>query len=485
VTLKNNATGQTPTATTNAAGIYRFSLLPPGQYTVSASASGFQTVERGVTVSVGQATSMNLQLPVGNSSQTVEVTAEEAVVQTQNGNITTTFSPEQVQLVPNPGNDLSYIVQTAPGAVMNTQAGYGNSATFGLPATSNLFTVDGMNENDPFLNLNNSGATNLLLGKNDIREATVVNNGYSGQYGGLAGANVNYVTRSGTNTWQGNAEYFRNGRVRKANNYCNVQGDVPRPFVNANQWAASVGGPIRKDKTFFFVNYEGLRVVLPTTTAVNVPSPQFQTATLANLTTNSPQSVPFYQQMFNLWQNAKGASGAQNILQNGTDSNGNTISGPGCGSFTGLGDTTTPCALQFHSTAGNFTHEYLITGRVDQNIGSNDRLFVHFRTDHGVQATYTDPIDPVFNAVSTQPQYEGQLQENHTFGTSMVNQFILSGSWYSAIFSTPNLGASTQTMPFRVSLSGGAFYPLGRNLDIWPQGRNVTQYGVVDDLSWQ
>ena len=81
---------------------------------------------------------------------------------------------------------------------------------------------------------------------------------------------------------------------------------------------------------------------------------------------------------------------------------------------------------------------------MDQNIGSNDRLFVHFRTDHGTQATYTDPINPVFNAVSTQPQYEGQLQENHTFGTSMVNQFILSGSWYSAIFSTANLGASTR-----------------------------------------
>src|SRR4029077_7241821 len=153
----------------------------------------------------------------------VEVTAEGGVVQTENGNISTTFTPEQVQLVPNPGNDLSYILQTAPGAVMNTQAGFGNASTFGLPATSNLFTVNGMNENDPFLNLNNSGATNLLLGKNDIREATIVNNGYSGQYGGLAGANVNYVTRSGTNTGHGNAEYFGNGGAMNANNYFNVQ----------------------------------------------------------------------------------------------------------------------------------------------------------------------------------------------------------------------------------------------------------------------
>jgi hypothetical protein len=165
VTLKSNGTGQTNNATTNPSGVYRFSLLTPGQYTVTVNASGFQNAERTVTVTVGQATSLNLQLAVGSSSQTVEVTGEGGVVQSENGNISTTFTAEQVQLVPNPGNDLSYIVQSAPGAVMNTQAGYGNSATFGLPATSNLFTVNGMNENDPFLNLNNSGATNLLLGQ--------------------------------------------------------------------------------------------------------------------------------------------------------------------------------------------------------------------------------------------------------------------------------------------------------------------------------
>src|SRR4029077_13133193 len=167
----------------------------------------------------------------------VEVTAEGGVIQTQNGNISTTFTPEQVALVPNPGNDLSYIVQTAPGAVMNTQAGFGNSSTFGLPATSNLFTVNGMNENDPFLNLNNSGATNLLLGQNDVQEATVVNNGYSTQYGGLAGANVNYVTKSGTNNFHGNANYFWNGRTMNANNWFNNLNGVARPFDNVNQWA--------------------------------------------------------------------------------------------------------------------------------------------------------------------------------------------------------------------------------------------------------
>jgi hypothetical protein len=473
VTLKNNGTGQTQTSTTNASGVYRFSLVAPGAYTVTVNAPGFQNAERTVNVAVGQATTNNVQLAVAGSSQTVEVTAEGGVIQTQNGNISTTFTQEQVALVPNPGNDLSYIVQSAPGAVMNTQAGFGNSSTYGLPATSNLFTVNGMNENDPFLNLNNSGATNLLLGLNDVQEATVVNNGYSAQYGGLAGANVNYVTKSGTNNFHGNANYFWNGRVMNANNWFNNHSvpQVPRAFDNANQWSTSLGGPIIRDKTFFFVDYEGLRVVLPTNLQVNVPSPQFQAATLANITATQPAQLPFYQHMFSLWNTAPGVTGSGPLPAGDL----------GCGTFTVLG-AGVPCALQFRSTAGNFTHEWLLSARVDQNFGSNDRAYIHFRTDHGVQATYTDPINKIFNAQSNQPQYEGQINETHSFGGNAVNQFILSGSWYSAIFKPANLTAATTLMPYRLRFSGRAFYDLGFDLNIWPQGRNVTQYQIIDDL---
>ena len=318
---------------------------------------------------------------------------------------------------------------------MNTQAGFGNSSTYGLPATSNLFTVNGMNENDPFLNLNNSGATNLLLGQNDVQEATVVNNGYSAQYGGLAGANVNFVTKSGTNNFHGNANYFWNGRTMNANNWFNNHSTpvVPRPFVNANQWSAALGGPIVHDKTFFFVDYEGLRVLLPTNTSVNIPSPQFQAATLANVGATNPSQLPFYQNMFSIYNGAKGATSA----------------GPLPGSDPGCGDLTTfagPCALQFRSTAGNFTHEWLLTARVDQQIGSNDRAYLHFRTDHGLQATYTDPLSSVFNAQSDQPQYEGQINETHTFSNNAVNHFILSGSWYNAIFKPKSLAAAVDAL---------------------------------------
>jgi hypothetical protein len=474
VTLKSGETGAVQTRVTNAQGVYRFSLLSPGTYTISVAAKGFQPIEKQATVSVGEATTAHMQLALATAATTVEVTAGASVVQTENANVSTTFSPEQIAEVPNPGNDLSYIVQTAPGATMNTQAGYGNSATYGISATSNLFTVNGMNENDPFLNLNNSGATNLLLGQNDVHEATVVNNGYSAQYGGLAGANVNYVTKSGSNAWHGNALYWWDGRAMNANDYFNNRNGVKRPFVNANQWATSLGGPIVKDKTFFFADYEGLRLVLPTAQQVVIPSPDFQTSTLANLAAGpNAAEIPFYNHIFSLFNNAPGANKAR-PLPGGSN---------GCSSGFSLPDGG-PCALQFQSTAGNFTHEWLLTGRVDQNIDNNDRAFVHFRTDHGLQATYTDPLTPILNAQSDQPQYEGQFQENHTFGSNSVNQFILAGSWYSAIFKPKSITAALQTLPFEMNFNN-AFYTMGGAFyNTWPQGRNVSQYQLLDDYSW-
>lgn len=137
VTLKNNDTGSTQTTATTSTGAYRFHLLNPGSYTVSSAATGFQGRAQNISVAVGQTSTVNLQMQLASASQTVEVTAQAGVIQTDNGNVSTTISPEIVSNMPNPGNDLTYYVQTAPGATMNTQAGYGNTASFGISATSN------------------------------------------------------------------------------------------------------------------------------------------------------------------------------------------------------------------------------------------------------------------------------------------------------------------------------------------------------------
>ena len=472
VTIKNNGTGATNTATTNGTGGYRFSLLPPGTYMLSVTQSGFGTQQRQVQARIGTTTQADFTLQLSQSSQTVTVTESGSSIQTQNGDITTTISAQQLANLPNPGGDLSYIAQIAPGTVMNTQAGYGNFSSFGLPATSNLFTYNGQYDNDPFLNLNNSGATNLLLGQNDVAEVSVVNNGYSGQYGSLAGSQVNYVSKSGQNQFHGNALYYWNGRVMNANDWFNNAGGAPRPFDNVNQWAAGLGGPIVKNHTFFFWDYEGLRVVLPTSNPATIPSPQFEQATIANLTaTGLSASVPFYQNMFNLYNGAKGANTAT------------PTEGGGCNNFSGL-PAAVPCTLTFRATAGNFTSEYLTSLRIDQTLGSNDRLFGRVQTDHGTQATYTDPINPLFNATSVQPEYQGQLSETHTFGSRAVNQLVFSGQWYSAIFGNLNPTATQAAFPTNLYFNDGSLTTLGGENFLWPQGRNVQQWQAVDDFSW-
>ncbi len=276
VTLKNNGTGATQTTTTNANGTYRFSLLPPGSYSVSVNAQGFSKADTTLNVAVGQATTGDVKMAVGSSSQTVEVTSAAPLVQADNADLSTNFNQNMINNQPNGGNDITYVAQTAPGVTMNTGQGYGNFSSYGLPATSNLFTINGENDMDPYLNLNNSGATNLTLGKNDIEEATVVNNAYSGQYGQQAGAQVSYVTKSGSNQFHGNAEYWWTGRAMDANDWFNNLNGTPRPFANNNEWAASIGGPIKKDKTFFFVDTEGLRYIVPSTTPVFAPSPSLR-----------------------------------------------------------------------------------------------------------------------------------------------------------------------------------------------------------------
>ena len=146
----------------------RFSLLQSGCYTVSVTASGFSKTTSTANVNVGQASIADVKMAVGASSTTVEVTSAAPLVSADNADLSTNFNQNLIANSPNGGNDITYVAQTAPGAAMNTGGGYGNFSVYGLPATSNLFTVNGENDMDPYLNLNNSGATNLMLGRNDL-----------------------------------------------------------------------------------------------------------------------------------------------------------------------------------------------------------------------------------------------------------------------------------------------------------------------------
>ena len=499
VTLQNASTGATSSSATSGTGYYKFSFLPPGSYRISVAATGFQTVEKPTVVNLGASATTNFQMALASGSTTVEVSTEGAAVQTEDANITSNFNAQALANLPNPGNDLSAVALTAPGVVMNTGGGAmfggGNFSVNGLPATSNLFTLDGSNDNDPYFNVNNSGATNLTLGLNDVQESTIVSNGYSGSYGGLAGANVNFVSKSGTNGFHGNAVYWWNGDNLNANNYFFNQTGTARPFVNANQFAGSVGGPIKKDKAFFFFDVEGLYLAIPSPQQINVPTPAFQAAVLNNLNSNGlSASVPFYNTMFGLYNLVPQAGGTQ--LGAGQDPVSGLANGGGCSDISPstmpafAAFASAPCAVQVSAGLQAHTHDLLYVGRYDQNIGNNDKLFVRVEHEHGLQASYTDPISPAFNAVSDQPQWQSQLSETHSFGATKVNDFKASLLWYSAGFAMQNPKAAVSALPISSNssvmmlLGDGSLATLNGLGAIFPQGRNITQYQFVDDFSW-
>src|SRR5215831_6323248 len=276
VEVKDLSKGTTESAKTDRAGTYHFFFLAPGRYELIAAHAGFRTRTQTVDVPLGLAVSVNVALDVGPARTTLDVRDDAPPLRAETGDVSATVGRQQISEVPNPGNDLTYVVQTAAGAVMNTdQQGGPYFSLLGMPGTSYLYTIDGMNDNDNSLNLNNAGPLVLLLGQNQVQEATVLSTGYAGQFGGAAGGIVNYITKSGSNAVHGNAQYYWNGRVLNANNWFNNAFGSPRPFDIANQWAASLGGPIRRDKVFFFVDTEGLRVFLPQNFLVNLPSPDF------------------------------------------------------------------------------------------------------------------------------------------------------------------------------------------------------------------
>jgi hypothetical protein len=480
LTLTSNTTADTYSTVSSSIGGYVFSLLKPGDYTLTAKKQGFKTSTQKITVLLGQNSAVNIPMGLGDTSTTIEVTAAGNLLQTENANIATTFDTRTVQNIPNPGNDLTYIAQTAPGVAMNTSStpGYGNFSAFGLPGTSNLFTVNGNDYNDPFLNLNNSGASNLLLGSNDVQEVAVVSNGYTGQYGRMAGAQIDYSSRSGTNSFHGSANYYYTGSALNAEDYFLKASGQPKPLQNNNQWAADFGGPIKKDKAYFFVDTEGLRYIFATATQSFLPTAAFQNYVLSQIPSTA---TSFYQQAFGLYNGAKGAANAVPTA--------NTCPGIGGTTVNALPGGSTDClgAVTLAGSSGN--QEWLLIGRVDYSLSDNDKLFGRVKFDRGTQPTYADPINPAFNAISHQPQDEGQLNYTHIFSPTVANNFIFSDLWYSAIFQSTNVSTANTAFPeilcsSNTSMSclgaAGGEFPFGF---FFPQGRNVEQWQLVDDLS--
>jgi hypothetical protein len=481
VVLKGTEGAYEYKTTTSATGDYGMQSIIPGNYTLTVSKQGFGPSRAAIYVNLGTTTAFNTTLSVGTVAETIEVTSETPLLQTEDANLTTTFNTQQVREVPNPGGDLTYVAQTAPGIVMNNGPGYGNFSSFGLPGNSNLFTINGNDYNDPFFNVNNSGASNLTLGTNEIEEVSVVSNAYSAQFGKQAGAQIDYATKSGTNNWHGDAVYNWTGDYLSANDPINKAGGGARPFANNNQYAASLGGPIIKGKLFFFSNYEGIRYVFPTTSTTTVPTPGFASATLANVPQDG-NTQSFYKNVFGLYSKAPGIGLATPLT--------GSCATDGLPQLASLPDGA--CFETWTGGGSSGNREWIFSTKIDYVLGANDHFSGRMKFDRGVQPTYTDNINPAFNTFSQQPQEEGQLNHTHIFSPSVTNNFIGSVLYYSAIFGAISPGApALKLFPGDLEWSNGGITALGfgsgkggyANTFFFPQGRNVTVWGLVDDLS--
>lgn len=514
VVATNVATGAQRQVGTNADGHFTFAQLDPGSYRLKATKSGFQTEVQGpVPVAVAQVATAVFRLKVGSQAQTVEVTSQAPLLQPSNPNTATTITQRQIAMVPNSGGDLTYEAQIAPGAVMNSTGGYGNVEYNGLPSVSNNWTLNGLDNNNPNLNLNGSGATNLQLGLNNIQEVTVNTNSFGVDHGRQAGAQVNYISKSGTNQFHGNLFETWNGRAMNANDYfLNATGGT-RPFSNVNHFGGSIGGPIKHNKLFFFYDYEALRIALPVLHSITVPTPAYETYSLQQLplggydptiTNNAycppslqgkngpacaqplgpnPAEVPFFQQVYKLYGSHTGSP----LAEQGCPLNADGTLQPAYNPLESPSAASNPvpdgngCAMQNTVGASAHTSDTYQVARIDYDRSATDTFWGDFSNERGLQATYTDPLNPIFDSTSNQPERTAAAGWTHVFSPNVINQFNPGLTWGDAIFGLNSYQTATQNLG--IQLEGGPFYPLNSSGG-FPGGYNTTVWELNDNLSW-
>lgn len=281
VTAQVNATGSLRETTSSAAGIFQLPGLAPGAYTVSVAKPGFGTVKiEDVILTVGQSRNLSVELPVGAVATAVEVTAEVTPLEQTTAEIGSVIAERQMRGIPLNGRHWAALMMLAPGAVNVGEGNQNSIRFFGRPRDDNNWTFDGVDAGgikDP----RQEGNLRLVISTDSIAEFRVNSLPFTAESGIGGGAQVNLVSKTGTNQFHGSAfEYFRNSALDARRPF---DGNEPPPF-RLNQFGASLGGPIVKNKTFFFANYESLFQRLTITRADGlVPSAAFRARTPAAL----------------------------------------------------------------------------------------------------------------------------------------------------------------------------------------------------------
>ncbi|MGB7190403.1 MAG: TonB-dependent receptor, partial [Acidobacteriaceae bacterium] len=295
VKVSNNATGLARTTLSTSSGQYSLSFLPPGTYSLSAAAKGFQTEARtGLTISAGQFVTMDIRLKIGQASQTVTVSGASSQLNYSNQEQRAILSGEAIHQLPTPKEDWTSLLSTTMPGVQGSSAADNSSISMnGLPPAAMNLTVDGMNAQPdpetPSFSLEGGFQTINVINTSSIDQVIVTKGVAPASAGSGMAGNVNIITKGGTNQFHGSLyEFNRNAAYNARNQFATT-----KPPSNFNQFGSSLGGPVLKNRLFFFGSYEGVRNPTFAIEADDMPTPEFIQSTLA--------VAPEYAPVFNVF----------------------------------------------------------------------------------------------------------------------------------------------------------------------------------------
>jgi len=390
VTVTNVDTGLSRTTITDQAGRYQITALPIGSYEIRASKAGFaEEVRSGVVLVVGQAGIADMSLQVGKVSEQVKVVANVPVVNATTQDISGLIGEKQIKALPLNGRSYDLLLQLNPG-IVNFSSQKTGGVGVSNSSTGNNFAVSGNRpQQNEFLlngveftgaaenNMTPGGVSGNLLGVEAVQEFNVLRDTYGAEYGKHPGGQINIVTQSGSNQWHGSVYEFLRNNALNARNYFDPPGTTP-PFQR-NQFGGALGGPIKKDKTFFFLNYEGLAQNLHQTSVAFVPS-------LASRAAAAPSVVP----LLNLWPTP-------------------TASDP---TFNGISAVSSSPLQTIRENFG--------TARLDHIFSDKDTFAAVYTIDSGGDVTATI-ADPYSTDILDLREQVASLSETHVFSPTLLN----------------------------------------------------------------
>ncbi len=456
VTATNVATALDRSTLTNDTGFYRISSLAPGVYNIAVSKSGFKVVQfQAITLTVDQTLTLDATLEVGTISNVVEVQSSSvAAIDTETPTLSNVVEHQTLTELPLILRDPYQLVLLGPGVTQSD--GMGGVSVNGGRERNNNFLLDGSDNNDTDVP---GGLGGLDAGNPDsTEEFRVLTNNFAPEFGRNNGAIIDVITRSGTNTFHGDLFYFGRWDALGARDYFNHQidpetGDLApkNPYVR-NLYGGSFGGPIIKDKTFFFINYQGDRFVTSLTNTSTVPTAAYKTG------------------IFNYTNPSTGVSQAINITSPGAGNN-----------ATGVGLDPTVQQILSYYPAPNIVNSDGITGllffptesrqkdedatiKVDQKVGKNSDLYVRyiFNWFHDPDPFHDDELPGGLGAVSSYDRTQGlAIGLTTTFGATLSNELRFGANRNNAGFGCTGVG----TFNSITSASGNFIDPEGNGAD--------------------